>query len=97
LSVYDCHKGPGVPQHTFWILDRAAESGERDWATRIAYGVVPEGYKSERGPDLLTPGCYEASVTGTGFVSFVIDSGGAVTERPGSKFVRRLDAESTKP
>jgi len=46
----------------------------------MSYGAVPEGFSSQVGPEPLGAGCYEASVSGTGFVAFVIEASGTVRE-----------------
>ena len=79
LTVYDCYTHPGQDQHVYWTTARGVEAPSR-WPTRVIYGIVPAGLDSLRGPEILGPGCYTASVGGTGVVSFVIDSAGGVRE-----------------
>lgn len=56
--------------------------------TRYEYGVAPLGFRNQIGPKPLTPGCYEASISGQGIaasVRLVVRSDGRVEEMAKSR------------
>ena len=57
-------------------------AAEVRWPARVVYGEPPTGFQSERGPEPLVPGCYQAAILGTGGVQFMIDLDGGVREVP---------------
>jgi hypothetical protein len=44
----------------------------------VEYGEAPPGYRTVRGPERLTSGCYYADIQGSGGLQFVIDDAGGV-------------------
>jgi hypothetical protein len=48
--------------------------------SRVTYGVPGPGTSQQAEARPLTPGCYQASMSGTGSVGFTVDSLGVVTE-----------------
>lgn len=47
---------------------------------RVEYGVVPPGWSSFAGPRRLSPGCYRATISGSGRVEFQVEPDGDVRE-----------------
>ena len=80
LTIWECPRQDRAPQHTLWTLTRETRFWKDEWPVRIVYGAPPAGFKSDKGPEALVPGCYEAVTSGTGSVRFVIDSIGSVVE-----------------
>lgn len=82
-------RGAEVPVN-FQVLNVSrCESGERYWVIssthegvspplQVQYGVVPEGYATSVEAKPLGPGCYLASVIGTGRATFTIDDEGGI-------------------
>ncbi len=85
LSVWNCQTSSAERPHAFWTLSRIPEFENSEWPTRVTYGVVPLGFTSDREPETLGPGCYEAAIVGTGVVKFVIDTSGAIHELPSNQ------------
>lgn len=80
LAIYDCRTDKPSRQHVYWVLERLPESWKGTWPISVTYGQAPIGFQSSRGPEALGPGCYEATVGGTGDIEFRLDSAGGVTE-----------------
>ena len=91
ITVRDCYLRQGQDQHLYWGLERDPKSWGDAWPTRILYGAAPTGFHNLQGPESLVRGCYEASVVGTGFVAFVIDSASGVRELQATKLGERVD------
>ena len=82
LAVYDCYTQPSRAQHMYWGIERAPEFWSHDWPNRVTYGRPPVDFRTLHDPEPLRPGCYEAGVSGTGHVAFVVDTGGGIRELP---------------
>ena len=93
ITVRDCYLRlrPGQEQRLYWGLERDPQSWGDAWPIRILYGAVPTGFHNLQEPESLVPGCYEASVSGTGYVAFVVDSAGGVTELQAKKLGGPVD------
>lgn len=81
LRVDPCHgNAGGMPDSTsMWTID--AMLGTEGKVSAIRYGTVPVGFTESIGPrDLERPGCYEVTISGTGFVRFTISEDGTVRE-----------------
>ena len=70
---------PTTGAGAMWVVGPQHGTADMD---SLVYGVAPDGFVSDQGPQSLTPGCYRVSISGTGRVSFAIDSIGHVTELP---------------
>lgn len=68
---------PDTGRDASWIVSPADGTPPVE---RLVYGETPPGFRSEVGPDSLTPGCYRVSISGSGRTTFQVDSGGAVRE-----------------
>ena len=89
LAVSDCRTNANeTTQKRYWVLERNPKFWNGNWPNRITYGDTPADFTTTLGPEPLKPGCYEASILGTGYVAFLIDSDGAV---------RELDADMLGP
>lgn len=64
--------GPGDIDDALWIVSIDT--------SRVTYGVPGPGAQPMAEARPLGPGCYHASMSGTGTVGFTVDSLGAVTE-----------------
>jgi len=63
-----------------WVV---SDNTGDDKTDRIEYGRLPTGFQAERRALPLSPGCYQASVSGSpGRITFDILAGGAVRARP---------------
>lgn len=62
----------------YWVLSSTGRRVEHPLL--VEYGVVPPGFVSDVGPRPLDPGCYLASVVGTGRTRFIVGEDGAVEE-----------------
>jgi hypothetical protein len=79
LRVSPC-AGPFTGEGAYWAV--AVESPTAPAIGRVRYGEAPVGSQVTQGPIALTPGCYRASISGTGSTEFVIEDDGRVVERP---------------
>lgn len=48
---------------------------------RIRYGVLPQDFASGGNPQVLVPGCYQVTISGTGWMEFDVHPDSTVTER----------------
>jgi len=82
---------PGVfppPDSAAWVLE--AVIGDAPMVSKVIYGQSPAGYVSRGLADPLDrPGCYVATVSGTGVVAFEINARGQVTVLPEAERRRR--------
>jgi hypothetical protein len=63
-----------------WV---ASDNTGDDKTDRIEYGRLPAGFQAERTAVPLSPGCYQASVSGSpGRIAFDVLATGAVRARP---------------
>lgn len=76
------YETPGIspPQdRAAWVLE--ARIGEATRLSEIHYGSVPEGYSETRpATPLQMPGCYVATISGTGVTAFTINESGRIVE-----------------
>ena len=49
---------------------------------RITYGETPQGFEIEQQAKPLKPGCYQATISGSGKTRFEVQASGAITEKP---------------
>lgn len=61
-----------------WVV--GPRGGTAPWRT-VTYGVTPPDGVSDEGPRPLTPGCYQAAISGNGRTVFDVAPDGRVTER----------------
>jgi hypothetical protein len=62
-----------------WLIDDPLDGSVREpYPTRIRYGFAPPGFHEEAPAASLSPGCYVASIIGTGRTAFRVDSTGAI-------------------
>jgi len=70
LSVVRCGSDSAV-----WQIDA---TGSKEQPARITYGDAPPGYETRRGPQPLTPGCYDVFITDGRRSRFRVDAAGRV-------------------
>lgn len=73
LNVRSCESNDPL-----WVIS-STHSGESPPPT-VSYGSAPDGFVTDSGPSPLRPGCYRASVIGTGRAEFLIAEDGSVSE-----------------
>jgi hypothetical protein len=86
MIVAPCKGWDGTARNAVWFL---AQEGNEQRLSRVVYGRVPPGYvatrymseeKSTAVSPPLRPGCYIASISGTGRVRFSISPDGSALE-----------------
>lgn len=80
LRVERCFSSAVGPE-TYWDTSRADSRAVTD-PRRVVYGIPPAGWASLRGPHPLTPGCYRATIEGTGMVEFQVQPDAGIVEWP---------------
>lgn len=62
-----------------WFVEK--EIGPHVKLSQVTYGEVPQGYRETQPAEPLErPGCYLATISGTGAVGFEVDAQGKITE-----------------
>jgi hypothetical protein len=74
LAVTTC-----TGSRAMWVI---GTSGATEPVGNITYGEAPKGYAVHTGPLPLTPGCYEATITNSPPVKFVVEKDGTVSAAP---------------
>ncbi len=74
LSVITC-RGSRV----MWTFGGASNAAPTP--SRIVYGEPSRGYTTREGPRPLRPGCYQAVISGSASVRFMVRADGSVTEQ----------------
>jgi hypothetical protein len=77
LRVYECG-APDVGSGAAWALSHEPTTSRVTWPNRITYGATPPGFHPDQGPQPLHPGCYRATILGTGRTQFVVRPGGEI-------------------
>jgi hypothetical protein len=70
LAVTTC-----TGSRAMWVI---GTSGASTPVSSITYGEVPKGFAEHTGPLPLTPGCYEAKITNSVPVRFVVEKNGTI-------------------
>lgn len=75
------HCGPYNPSDTaaMWIIQADQDLREKDYPTRVKYGVLPSDSHEHFPARPLVNGCYRAETGGSGHVEFTVDSAGNVS------------------
>jgi hypothetical protein len=74
LAVTTC-----TGSRAMWVI---GTPGATEPVSSITYGETPKGFAVHTGPLPLTPGCYQATITGSPPVKFVVDTDGTVRTAP---------------
>ena len=68
VFISPCAGYDGTAGRAVWVLQRAIETAPAPRQAQV--GHAPPGYRVAKGPERLQPGCYVASIQGTGHVEF---------------------------
>ena len=80
LVIAECNEHhSAVP--AVWSMQPIVGTEVAQYPSQVRYGASLDGFRQEGDSSGLPPGCYEASIGGSGRVVFSIDSVGAITVR----------------
>ena len=79
VFISPCAGFDGTAGQAVWVLQRAVETAAAP--RQVQVGHAPPGYRVARGADRLQPGCYVASIQGTGRVEFEVYADRSSVER----------------
>ena len=79
IFISPCAGFDGTAGQAIWVLQQVIETAAAP--RQVQVGHAPPGYRVVRGADRLQPGCYVASIQGTGRVEFEVREDRSSIER----------------